>query len=40
MLLKGYRLEIFRSKCNADAETLHFFAQLNDDVGPELPVSQ
>lgn len=37
MLLKGYRLEIFRSKCNADAETLHCFAHLDDDVGPALP---
>lgn len=37
MLLKGYELEIFRSKCNADAETLPCFAHLDDDVGPALP---
>jgi ArsR family metal-binding transcriptional regulator len=37
MLLQGYTLEIFRSKCNAEAETLHCFAHLSDDVGPALP---
>ncbi len=37
MLLTGYSLEIFRSKCNADAQTLHCFAHLNDDVGAVLP---
>ncbi len=37
MLLSGYSLEIFRSKCNAEARTLHCFAHLNDDVGAVLP---
>ena len=37
MLLTGYSLEIFRSKCNADARSLHCFAHLNDDVGAVLP---
>ncbi len=37
MLLTGYILEIFRSKCNAGAETLHCFAHLNEDVGKALP---
>lgn len=37
MLLSGYTLEIFRSKCNAGAETLHCFAHLNDDVSAALP---
>jgi ArsR family metal-binding transcriptional regulator len=37
MLLSGYTLEIFRSKCHAGAQTLHCFAHLNDDVGAVLP---
>ncbi len=37
MLLNGYTLEIFRSKCNAKAQTLHCFAHLQDDVGTVLP---
>lgn len=37
MLLKGYKLEIFRSKCNAGAKTLHCYAHLDDDVGEALP---
>lgn len=37
MLLNGYTLEIFRSKCNARAQTLHCFAHLDDDVGAVLP---
>jgi ArsR family metal-binding transcriptional regulator len=37
MLLTGYALEIFRSKCNAGARTLHCFAHLHDDVGAVLP---
>ncbi len=37
MLLNGYTLEIFRSKCNAGARTLHCFAHLDDDVGAVLP---
>lgn len=37
MLLNGYNLEIFRSKCNSGATTLHCFAHLDDDVGDALP---
>ena len=37
MLLTGYSLEIFRSKCNPDAQSLHCFAHLNDDVREVLP---
>jgi ArsR family metal-binding transcriptional regulator len=37
LLLRGYTLEIFRSKCNAGAQTLHCFAHLDDDVGKALP---
>ena len=37
MLLTGYTLEIFRSKCNAEAQTLHCYAHLNDDVSDALP---
>lgn len=37
MLLKGYCLEIFRSKCNSGASTLHCFAHLDEDVGEALP---
>ena len=37
MLLTGYTLEIFRSKCHAGAQTLHCFAHLKDDVAEVLP---
>jgi len=37
MLLSGYTMEIFRSKCNAGAQSLHCFAHLNDDVSEVLP---
>ncbi len=37
MLLTGYTLEIFRSKCHAGAQTLHCFAHLHDDVSQALP---
>jgi ArsR family metal-binding transcriptional regulator len=37
MLLTGYSLEIFRSKCNAGAQSLHCFAHLKDDVREVLP---
>lgn len=37
VLLNGYTLEIFRSKCNSGAQTLHCFAHLDDDVGEVLP---
>jgi ArsR family metal-binding transcriptional regulator len=37
MLLSGYTLEIFRSKCRSEAKTLHCFGHLHDDVGEALP---
>lgn len=37
MLLTGYTMEIFLSKCNAGARTLHCFAHLHDDVSEVLP---
>ena len=37
MLLKGYTLEIFKSKCQADAKGVHCFAHLQQDVSEALP---
>ena len=37
MLLKGYSLEIFKSKCNAAAIGVHCHAHLTDDVSDVLP---
>ncbi len=37
MLLKDYRLEIFKSKCQADAKGVHCFAHLSQDVSEVLP---
>ena len=37
MLLEGYRLEIFNSKCNPGAMAVHCFAHLDQDVTPALP---
>ena len=37
MLLSGYSLEIFKSKCQADARGVHCFAHLKDDVSVVLP---
>lgn len=37
MLLNGYSLEIFKSKCNAGAKGVHCFAHLDDDVREVLP---
>ena len=37
MLLTGYSLEIFKSKCYSEAKGVHCFAHLNDDVGEVLP---
>ncbi len=37
MLLKDYTLEIFRSKCQANAEGVHCFAHLQQDVSEALP---
>ncbi len=37
MLLKEYDLEIFKSKCQADAKGVHCFAHLHQDVSEALP---
>jgi ArsR family metal-binding transcriptional regulator len=37
MLLTGYSLEIFKSKCHSEAKGVHCFAHLNDDVREVLP---
>lgn len=37
MLLKEYRLEIFKSKCQPDAKGVHCFAHLQEDVSEALP---
>lgn len=37
MLLQGYELEIFKSKCQSDAQGVHCFAHLNNDVREVLP---
>lgn len=37
MLLSGYSLEIFRSKCQSEAKGVHCYAHLNDDVSKVLP---
>ena len=37
MLLTGYSLEIFRSKCQSEAKGVHCYAHLNEDVSKVLP---
>ena len=37
MLLKGYRKEIFRPKCNPGFESVHCIAHLDQDIGESLP---
>ena len=37
MLLKSYRKEIFRPKCNPQFESLHCIAYLDQDIGDVLP---
>jgi len=37
MLLTGYTLEIFKSKCYSEAKGVHCFAHLDDDVREVLP---
>lgn len=37
MLLNNYVLEIFNSKCNPGAMSVHCFAHLSQDVSPVLP---
>jgi len=36
-LLKNYTLEIFKSKCQADAKGVHCFAHLDQDISDVLP---
>ncbi len=37
MLLKSYRKEIFRAKCNPEFEAVHCHAHLDQDVGEVIP---
>lgn len=37
MLLTGYSLEIFKSKCHSEAKGVHCFAHLDNDVRGVLP---
>ena len=37
MLLTGYSLEIFKSKCHSEAKGVHCFAHLDDDISKVLP---
>jgi len=37
MLLEGYEMEIFRSKCDTRVQSVHCFAHLKNDVGEALP---
>jgi len=37
MLLKGYKKEIFRAKCNPHFESLHCFAYLENDIREVIP---
>lgn len=37
MILNGYTKEIFRSKCDSEAHTLHCHAHLDEDVSAALP---
>ena len=37
MLLENYELEIFNSKCNPGAMSVHCFAHLAQDVSDVLP---
>lgn len=37
MLLKDYRLEVFRSKCHSEHESLHCFAHLEQNIAEVIP---
>ncbi|MGA8181480.1 MAG: (Fe-S)-binding protein [Desulfobacterales bacterium] len=37
MLLRSYKMEIFRAECNPGFEALHCFAHLDQDVGEAIP---
>lgn len=38
MLLKNYRLEIFRPECNASFQSLHCHIHLNEDIACVIPL--
>jgi ArsR family metal-binding transcriptional regulator len=38
MLLKNYRLEIFRPECNASFQSLHCHMHLDEDIGYVIPL--
>jgi ArsR family metal-binding transcriptional regulator len=37
MLLRSYKMQIFRAECNPGFEALHCFAHLDQDVGEAIP---
>lgn len=37
MILTGYTLEIFKSKCDSEAKGVHCYAHLNEDISAVLP---
>lgn len=37
MILRGYSLEIFKSKCDASAQGIHCYMHLTDDISEVLP---
>jgi hypothetical protein len=37
MLLKGYRKEVFRPKCNPSFQSRHCIAHLDQDISEVLP---
>ena len=37
MLLKGFSLEIFRSKCDVNAQGVHCYVHLENDISAVLP---
>lgn len=37
MLLKAYRKEVFRAKCNPSFQSVHCIAHLDEDVGEVIP---
>ncbi len=38
MLLESFEMEIFRSKCDSRAQSVHCFEHLKNDVCEALPV--
>jgi ArsR family metal-binding transcriptional regulator len=37
MLLENYKIEMFRPKCNANFQSLHCFAHLEEDISEVIP---